>query len=86
MTPDQANLMRALGFTEVPAGGLALPSGDTDKSGDYVFESAKRPGIRGASMLLDDLNRGWPEDDEWSRFVSSCGFWEVYGCGSRRYG
>ncbi len=41
-------------------GGLALLSADTDKIKQYVFESARLPEIRGASMLLDELNRGWP--------------------------
>lgn len=41
-------------------GGLALLSADTDKIKDYVFESARLPEIRGASMILDELNQGWP--------------------------
>jgi hypothetical protein len=37
-------------------GGLALLAADTDRTQDYVFESAKLPEVRGASWLLDDLN------------------------------
>jgi CRISPR-associated protein Cmr2 len=44
------------------AGGLALLSADADKIKDYVFESAKLPEIRGASMILDELNQGWLDD------------------------
>jgi len=36
--------------------GMVLFSADTDKIKEYVFESAKLPEIRGASMILDDLN------------------------------
>lgn len=43
-------------------GGLALLSANTDRTQDYVFESEHLPEIRGASMILDELNRGWPED------------------------
>jgi len=35
---------------------------DTDRTQDYVFESAKLPEIRGASEMLDELNQGWPRD------------------------
>jgi len=38
---------------------LALFSADTDRVKEYVFESAKLPEIRGASMLLDELNWGY---------------------------
>lgn len=41
----------------LPYGGLALLSADTDRTQSYVFQSARLPEIRGASMLLDDLNR-----------------------------
>ena len=34
----------------------ALLSADTDRTQEYVFESAKLPEIRGASRQLDDLN------------------------------
>jgi len=44
-------------------GGTALLSADTDKIKEYVFESAKLPEIRGASMILDYLNQGWPSDN-----------------------
>ena len=37
-------------------GGLALLAADTDRTQDYVFESAKLPEVRGASRQLDDLN------------------------------
>ncbi|HUX76063.1 MAG TPA: hypothetical protein VMY40_05410 [Anaerolineae bacterium] len=37
-------------------GGLALLAADTDRTQDYVFESAKLPEVRGASHLLDTLN------------------------------
>jgi hypothetical protein len=37
-------------------GGLAILVADTDRTQDYVFESAKLPEIRGASRQLDDLN------------------------------
>jgi hypothetical protein len=37
-------------------GGLALLAADTDRTQDYVFESAKLPEVRGGSWLLDDLN------------------------------
>lgn len=37
---------------------LAIISADTDKIKDYVFESPKLPEIRGASILLDNLNQG----------------------------
>lgn len=43
-------------------GGLALFSADTDKIKEYVFESSRLPEIRGASIMLDDLNQGWPDD------------------------
>lgn len=39
-------------------GGVALLSADTDKIKEYVFESAKLPEVRGASMILDELNQG----------------------------
>jgi len=45
-------------------GGIALLSADTDKIKDYVFESARLPEIRGASMILDYLNQGWPLDSQ----------------------
>ena len=35
----------------------ALLAADTDRTLDYVFESAKLPEIRGASTILDELNR-----------------------------
>jgi hypothetical protein len=38
-----------------------LFSADADKIKNYVFESAKLPEIRGASMVLDDLNWGYDE-------------------------
>jgi len=38
-------------------GGLALLSADADRVQEYVFESARMPEIRGASMLLQDLNK-----------------------------
>jgi len=38
-------------------GTRALLAADTDRTLDYVFESAKLPEIRGASTILDDLNR-----------------------------
>lgn len=37
-------------------GGLALLAADTDRTQDYVFESAKLPEVRGASRQLDELN------------------------------
>ena len=37
-------------------GGLALLAADTDRTQDYVFESAKLPEVRGASRQLDDKN------------------------------
>jgi hypothetical protein len=37
-------------------GGLAMLSADTDRTQDYVFESARLPEVRGASRQLDDLN------------------------------
>lgn len=37
---------------------LAILSADTDKIKEYVFESNRLPEIRGASRLLDGLNRG----------------------------
>ncbi|MBM4430335.1 MAG: hypothetical protein FJ026_08335 [Chloroflexi bacterium] len=37
--------------------GWALFSADADKVKEYVFESAKLPEIRGASMILDELNQ-----------------------------
>jgi CRISPR-associated protein Cmr2 len=45
--PDEADL---------PAGGLALLSADTDRTQQFVFQSARLPEIRGASMRLDALN------------------------------
>lgn len=42
---------------------FALLSADTDKVKEYVFESAKLPEIRGASMLLDELNWGYDENE-----------------------
>ncbi|RLC92546.1 MAG: hypothetical protein DRI79_00260 [Chloroflexi bacterium] len=44
-------------------GGLALFSADVDKVKEYVFESTRLPEIRGASMILDKLNLGWPRSD-----------------------
>jgi len=41
------------------AGGIALLSADIDKIKKYVFESPRLPEIRGASTILDELNRGW---------------------------
>jgi len=41
----------------LPAGGLALLSADTDRTQQFVFQSARLPEIRGASMRLDNLNR-----------------------------
>ncbi len=38
-------------------GTRALLAADTDRTLDYVFESARLPEIRGASTILDDLNR-----------------------------
>lgn len=35
----------------------ALLAADTDRTQDYVFESARLPEIRGASRQLDDLDR-----------------------------
>ncbi len=46
--PDEATL---------PGGGLALLSADTDRTQQFVFQSARLPEIRGASMRLDHLNR-----------------------------
>jgi CRISPR-associated protein Cmr2 len=43
--------------SQLPGGGLALLSADTDRTQSYVFQSARLPEIRGASMLLDQLNR-----------------------------
>ncbi len=37
-------------------GGIAIFAADTDRTQDYVFESARLPEIRGASRQLDDLN------------------------------
>jgi hypothetical protein len=45
------------------AGGLALLGADADKIKEYVFESAKLPEIRGASICLDGLNQGNPRSD-----------------------
>lgn len=42
---------------DLPGQGFALLSADTDRTQSYVFQSARLPEIRGASMLLDDLNR-----------------------------
>lgn len=36
---------------------VSLLSADTDKVKSYVFESAKLPEVRGASIILDELNR-----------------------------
>ena len=36
---------------------VAILSADTDRTQEYVFESTRLPEIRGASMLLDELNR-----------------------------
>ncbi|MBE2199684.1 MAG: type III-B CRISPR-associated protein Cas10/Cmr2 [Anaerolinea sp.] len=41
----------------LPGGGLALLSADTDRTQEFVFQSARLPEIRGASMHLDELNR-----------------------------
>lgn len=41
----------------LPGGGLALLSADTDRTQEFVFQSARLPEIRGASMRLDELNR-----------------------------
>jgi len=51
-------------------GGIALLSAGTDKIKEYVFESAKLPEIRGASMILDDLNQGWPQKRNYQPFDS----------------
>lgn len=43
---------------EVPEGqGVVLLAADTDRTQDYVFESARLPEIRGASMLMTHLNK-----------------------------
>jgi hypothetical protein len=60
-------------------GGLALLSADTDKVKEYVFESAKLPEIRGASMILDELN--WGERPNIQNGVAGnlAGIWQKYG-------
>lgn len=40
----------------LPGGGLALLSADTDRIKEFVFESNRLPEIRGASMMLSELN------------------------------
>lgn len=52
-----------VGRTDLPGGGLALLSADADRIKEYVFESAKLPEIRGASILLDKLNQDTPRAD-----------------------
>ncbi|MBL7183259.1 MAG: hypothetical protein ISS50_02290 [Anaerolineae bacterium] len=60
-------------------GGLALLSADTDKIKEYVFESAKLPEIRGASMILDELNWGERPVIENGVPRNLAGVWEKYG-------
>ena len=60
------------------AGGLALLSADADKIKEYVFESAKLPEIRGASMILDELNWGEEPVIEDSVPRNLAGVWEKY--------
>lgn len=43
-------------------GNIALLSADTDRIKEYVFESPRLPEIRGASMILDELNQGLLDD------------------------
>jgi hypothetical protein len=52
-SPELKNLL-ARDPTQVD---LALLAADTDRTQDYVFESARLPEIRGASRHLDDLNK-----------------------------
>lgn len=44
---------------------LALIAADVDRVQGYVFESAKLPEMRGASLILDLLNVKDSEDDRW---------------------
>jgi CRISPR-associated protein Cmr2 len=42
---------------------VVLLSADVDRIQDYVFESARLPEIRGASMLVEEINRQAAEED-----------------------
>jgi len=70
-------------------GGIALLSADTDKIKEYVFKSSKLPEIRGASMILDDLNQGWPAERNYQSYDTRqpCNLREIffhYGMPTRR--
>lgn len=54
-----AETLRPAWRGERPGGNLAIISADVDRIKEYVFESYRLPEIRGASMLLDSLNRDW---------------------------
>ncbi|HLB49399.1 MAG TPA: hypothetical protein VJL59_20500 [Anaerolineales bacterium] len=53
-------------------------SADTDKIKDFVFESAKLPEIRGASMMLDELNWGNEKSRADGEPGSIAAIWEKY--------
>jgi hypothetical protein len=56
-----------------------LLSADTDKIKEYVFETSKLPEIRGASMILDELNWGEKPTVENGVPRNLAGVWEKYG-------
>lgn len=50
---------------------VVLLSADVDRVQDYVFESARLPEVRGASMLVDEINR--PESSDWQPPIETVG-------------
>ena len=68
-----------VGKTDLPGGGLALLSADADKIKEYVFETSKLPEIRGASMILDELNWGEKPTVENDVPRNVAGVWQRYG-------
>jgi CRISPR-associated protein Cmr2 len=52
--PDDQSILQSL---DKP---VTLLSADVDRVQDYVFESTRLPEIRGASMLVDEINRREP--------------------------
>ncbi len=51
---------------------VVLLSADVDRIQDYVFESARLPEIRGASMLVEELNRPAPSSGASIKTIGDC--------------
>ena len=50
-----------MGIVQNPAGEWSVLSFDTDRIKKYIFATSKLKEIRGASALLDSLNRELPQ-------------------------